>query len=241
MKTKTKQRNVKIIAEIHPQHYGSINEIERMILQCKIGGADFVKLQLYDSKRLFNNRDRDYLSLTKKEFSLICNYGKKIGIEIFASIFDSSKIRWCIDNKIKFYKIASRTVAEDLSLCKKIIKLNRKTFISLGMYDFKKKVPFEQKNLIYFYCVSKYPTNLEDIKMPDFKKSIYTGYSDHTIGISACVYAVSRGAKYIEKHFSNNHSMGISTQMAHVCSMNFDELSKLRELADSITLIKSKD
>ena len=30
------QRNVKIISEIHPQHYGSMNEIKRMILQNKI-------------------------------------------------------------------------------------------------------------------------------------------------------------------------------------------------------------
>ena len=37
--------------EMHPQHYGSI-EIIRMIIQSKIGGADIIKLQLYDSKKL---------------------------------------------------------------------------------------------------------------------------------------------------------------------------------------------
>ena len=36
MKTNTQQRSVKIIAEIHPQHMGSMDEIKRMILQCKI-------------------------------------------------------------------------------------------------------------------------------------------------------------------------------------------------------------
>ena len=46
MEQNKKQRNVKIIAEIHPQHMGSIKEIERMILQCKISGADYVKVQL---------------------------------------------------------------------------------------------------------------------------------------------------------------------------------------------------
>ncbi|MDC0974728.1 hypothetical protein OAR46_02185 [Candidatus Pelagibacter sp.] len=50
METNKKQRDVLIISEIHPQHYGSINEIKRMILQSKITGADIVKLQLYDSK-----------------------------------------------------------------------------------------------------------------------------------------------------------------------------------------------
>ena len=46
------QRKVKIISEIHPQHYGSMSEIKRMILQNKIFGADYVKVQLYTSKTL---------------------------------------------------------------------------------------------------------------------------------------------------------------------------------------------
>ena len=50
MKTNKLQRDVKIISEIHPQHYGSISEIKRMIIQSKIGGD--IKLQLYDSKKL---------------------------------------------------------------------------------------------------------------------------------------------------------------------------------------------
>ena len=52
MKQNIKQRNIKIIAEIHPQHMGSIEEVERMILQCKIGGANYIKVQLYNSKKL---------------------------------------------------------------------------------------------------------------------------------------------------------------------------------------------
>ena len=51
MKTRIKKR-VEIISEIHPQHFGSIDETTRMILSSKIGGADFVKVQLYDSKKL---------------------------------------------------------------------------------------------------------------------------------------------------------------------------------------------
>ena len=45
--------------------------------------------------------------------------------------------------------------------------------------------------------------------MPDFNNSFFSGYSDHTIGISACLYAVSKGAKIIEKHFSNSKAMNI--------------------------------
>ena len=67
METNLIQRNVKIISEIHPQFIGSISELKRMILQCKINGADYVKVQLYDSQKMFNNKDRTYLEITEKE------------------------------------------------------------------------------------------------------------------------------------------------------------------------------
>ena len=79
MKTNLKQRKVKIIAEVHPQFMGSMNELERMIIQCKANGADYIKVQLYNSKKLFNNNDRDFLEITKKEFFQIANYSQKIG------------------------------------------------------------------------------------------------------------------------------------------------------------------
>ena len=46
MKTNNNQRKVKIIAEVHPQFMGSMNELERMIIQCKANGADYVKADL---------------------------------------------------------------------------------------------------------------------------------------------------------------------------------------------------
>ena len=42
---KYSKNRTKIIAEIHPQHHGSVDEVKRMILQCKIGGADFVTIR----------------------------------------------------------------------------------------------------------------------------------------------------------------------------------------------------
>lgn len=240
MKTNIQQRSVKIIAEIHPQHMGSIDEIKRMILQCKINGADYVKVQLYSSQKLFQNDDRAFLELTKKEFVEIFNYSKNIGIDLFASVFDEERVDWCEEVGVNLYKIASRSV-DDKNLCDKIINTKKKIIISLGMYDFKnKKLPYESKNLTYLYCVSKYPTMLSEIEMPNFEDSFFKGFSDHTIGISAAIYAISKGATYIEKHFSNNKSMGVETQMAHICSMNEFDLRFLREQADSLTLLRKR-
>ena len=77
------------------------------------------------------------------------------------------------------------------------------------------QIPFQNKNAIYFYCVSNYPTDLSEINMPDFKNSFFKGYSDHTIGLSACQYAISKGANFIEKHFTTNKALAIQKSSIH--------------------------
>ena len=231
---------IKIICELHPQFYGSMDTLKRMVLQSKIGGASYVKLQLYDTLKIHGNNDRSYIEITEKEFYEINEYCKGIGIELTASVFNEERIDWCEKIDMKMYKVASRSV-DDSKLCEKIISTNKPVIISLGMYDWKKNnVPYSSKNVNYLYCVSEYPTMLEKIEMPDFKNSFFQGYSDHTLGINACLYAASKGARLIEKHFSLNKSLQNSTQKAHVCSMDMNELSILKAYCESIQLLESK-
>ena len=56
-----------------------------------------------------------------------------------------------------------------------------------------------------------------------------TGYSDHSIGIGACIEAASRGATLIEKHFTLDKNLQCETESAHSCSMDLNELKKLSE------------
>ena len=145
MDTNDKLRNVIIISEIHPQHYGSMSEIKRMIIQSKIGGADIVKVQLYDSKKLWGDNKRSYLDISKDELAEIDQFCKFHGIELSASIFDLKRVDWCEELNFKTYKIASRSI-DDKELCEKILSLNKKTIISLGKYDYKNKGKYTKKN-----------------------------------------------------------------------------------------------
>ncbi len=241
MKRNKLQRNVEIICEIHPQHMGDMNELERMIVQSKISGADFVKVQLYSSNKLFGNNDRSYLDINKDELKKIRDFCNNTGIKLSASIFDEEKLDWCEELDFEVYKIASRTVNEDTKLCEKIISKNKRTIISLGMYDYSTKLPFKNKNVEYLYCVSKYPTALTEINMPNFDESFFVGFSDHTVGIDAAIYSISKGARIIEKHFTNNKSINVSTQLGHIGSMDYHDLSNLRRIADSITLLRNSE
>ena len=82
MQTNIKQRSTRIICEVHPQFLGSMSELKRMIIQSKMGGADIVKVQLYDSEKLFQNNDRSYLDINFKELSEIDKFSKDHGIEL---------------------------------------------------------------------------------------------------------------------------------------------------------------
>jgi sialic acid synthase SpsE len=241
MKLNKTQRSLMIISEIHPQFLGSMSELKRMILQSKIGGADYVKVQLYSSKKLFNNSEREYLEISKKELKEIKNFSDTHGIGLTASIFDEERLDWCEELDFDFYKIASRTLIDDFNLCEKIVSTKKMTIASLGMYDYSKGKPFSNSNVKYLYCVSKYPTQLYELNMPNFKDSFFDGFSDHTVGIAACLHAVSKGAEIVEKHFSNSKNLNVETQQAHTCSMDVQDLNLLRHLSDSINLISKKD
>ncbi|HID64845.1 MAG TPA: hypothetical protein EYP49_19170 [Anaerolineae bacterium] len=228
-----------IISEIHPQHSGDLADAYTMILQSKMAGADAVKVQLYDTERVHGNNLREYLQVSKEQLSDLKAYADSVRVDLFASVFDIERLEWCEELGFKYHKIASRSV-KDESLCHTVISTGKPVFISLGMFDWRKEgLPYEGDNVTYFYCVAKYPTLLEEIEMPRFAPEHIAGYSDHSIGIAACVFAISRGAQYIEKHFTLNKSRQHSTEKAHLGSMDFDELRLLRQFADSISIMRS--
>ena len=64
------------------------------------------------------------------------------------------------------------------------------------------------------YCISRYPTKLNELNLINIKHLSETlpcpiGFSDHTTSTDVPVYAISMGAKIIEKHITiNNKSKG---------------------------------
>ena len=72
--------------------------------------------------------------------------------------------------------------------------------------------------------------------MPTFgEEAKFMGYSDHTIGIAASLLALTRGAEYIEKHYTLDRSQLCELEKAHQSSMDFKEAKQLRTLGDSIS------
>jgi len=71
----------------------------------------------------------------------------------------------------------------------------------------------DNSEIILLQCTSSYPAPLEGanlLTIPDLAKrfGVIAGFSDHTLGITAPIVAVTLGAKVIEKHFILDKAIG---------------------------------
>jgi sialic acid synthase SpsE len=238
-------KEIFIISELCGQWGGSVRRAEQMILQSKMFGADAVKVQLYDTYRMpgENRHKWEYLNMDYDTFHHLEKFAEKHDIIFFASAFHEDMYHWTLN--CKFDKIASMVLGFNPELCTKIVKSGKYVLCSLGKWD-GGAYPFEDKNVRYMHCVPKYPHEPEEAVelMPATFAHPLIGYSDHSIGIEACCEAIRRGAIVIEKHFTTDHNLQSSTEGAHTCSMNWEELSELRKFCDlhmSTTTTKSRE
>ena len=234
-------QKTKIICELHPQHRGSMNDIQSMILQCKMFGGDFVKLQLYDTVRLHGDNKRKHLEISFEELKSIKSYCDNLSIELFCSVFDEERVDWCIDLNFKYIKIASRSF-ENEKLVKKALASYKIVFISNGFNagDFRYgKNEWDSRLPLYFYCTPEYPTTLNNVVIPDFVDN-YCGFSDHSLGLTACKLAIAKGAKFIEKHFTLNKNMHVDYEKGHLGSMDYKELKQLKDFIIEYELINER-
>ena len=201
-----------IIAEIGQNHLGDMKLAKWLIKLAQINGADLAKFQLYDSKKLYDKyQDTE---LNKDQAFELFNYGKEVGIEVFFSVFDTKRVKWCEEIGVERYKVPYRM--RDKGTLTAIGRTGKRVIAS-GDWDW---IPDMAWNLLY--CVSEYPTKTVDFRAIDF--DVFDGFSDHTIGLDIAKIAIARGAKIIEKHFAINHKDGVDAEW----SMTPGELRELR-------------
>jgi sialic acid synthase SpsE len=203
-----------LVAEIGQNFCSDIQLAKEMVTTAKKCGADMVKFQLYDHAKLY----KDYpeipdSSLTFAQAQTLFLHGKFQGIEVFFSVFDTERVKWCERIKVGYYKLAYGM--RNQNVVDAVMRTGKPVIASYKLDRAK-----------VLYCVPHYPTDLSELNLAsvDFKNE-YHGFSDHTIGLTASKIALARGASIIEKHFAIDHQTGVDA----VWSMTPDEL---RELAD---------
>lgn len=247
---------MRIIVDLFNQHSGDIKELKRMALEAHLAGADAVKLQLLNSQKIWGDDSRKDLELTFDQTEDIFNYCRNLDIDILATVFDEEKLEWIDHLRVKEYKIASCTSKNDPELCERIISRRKPTLISTGLHDCD-EYPFGfEDHVDYLFCVAEYPTYLHHPKlkkMPPFfwhggevesfadstERCLYTGYSDHVVGIGAALQAYFRGASVLEKHFTLTPYAQNVTEKAHLCSFTPDLLRQFKNIIRELDIINS--
>lgn len=219
------------VAEIGLNHDGNFDLAYELIRQAKLCGADIAKFQFG-----WRNRPDDINHIDVGRAQQLKQWCGDLGIEMLASLITEEALDLGRAVGLQKYKIASRTVRDNPALCERILSEGKQTFVSLGMWE-GQGFPFgpPTDTLRYIYCVSKYPTYPRDLALPvRFGADAFYGYSDHCHGVVACMLAMARGARYIEKHFTLNKTSQVTRD--HVLSATPDEFGQLVALGRELRL-----
>jgi len=239
-----------IIGEIGINHNGDINVAKKLIYAIKDAGGDLVKFQkrtidlVYDKEELdkyrespwgTTNREQKYgLEFTKKEYDIIDQYCRDIGIDWMASSWDIESQYFLRQYNLKYNKIASALLTNK-DLLSLVAEEKKYTFISTGMSTLEqiqeainifknKKCEFE-----LMHCNSTYPmkneeANLKVIETLRKKFKCKVGYSDHSAGRIVSLAAVAIGATSVERHVTLDKAMYGSDQPASLETLDFKKL-----------------
>ena len=264
----TKESKLFIIAEIGVNHDCSISKAKKMILKAKQGGANVAKFQTYKAEKLaskvspsyWDNKKekkknqfelfKQYDHFDKKDYKLLSDYCKKVGIEFCSTPFDEDAVDF-INPFVYFFKIASADI-NNFFLIKKICEKKKPIILSTGassIKEIKEAITFIKKNkippekVIIMHCILNYPTKDENANLNmiiDLKRVFpkhIIGYSDHTLPdnyMSSISAAYTMGAVVIEKHFTYDKKKKGND---HYHSMDYEDLKKIRLITN---IIKSK-
>jgi len=228
---------MEIIAEIGQNHNGDIALAREMIYLAKDRGADVAKFQLYDAPALFPKEGNEWFDyncrteLSRDDVGDLADTCADAGIEFMASVFDVERIRWMEELGVPRYKVASRSV-NDRPLIEALIATGKPLLVSLGMWQGSEFPDIHSTGDVSFlYCVSKYPTPLEDLHLGIVDFDRYAGFSDHTLGTAAAIAALARGARILEKHLTLDQD---AYGPDHACSMTPDELGTISRFRDEL-------
>ena len=190
---------------------------------------------LWDDKILYDLYKEAYLPWEwHKE---LFDYAREIGIDIFSSPFDKTAVDFLEQFDPSVYKIASFEIT-DYELIRYTASKGRPIIISTGIAtidEIQGAVDIcraeGNSDIILLKCTSAYPAALEDANLmtiPNLAETfgVISGFSDHTLGTTAPVVAVTLGAKVIEKHFILDKSIGGADADFSLDKQEFAEMIK---------------
>ena len=256
--------NTFIIAEVGPNHNGSIKLAEELINKLVSTDVDAIKFQLANPSYIYSKDayKAEYQKKNDKEISPLkmsqnfqlthsqhehlskkCNEN---GVEYMCTGFDIESLKFLNEDlNISRFKIPSGEIFS-VDLLDYIKKFDKPIIMSTGMAklsDIKNIISYLKtgmnKDITVLHCVSNYPAPLKDVNMQFMKSienecSVQVGFSDHTINNLSSITAVSMGATIIEKHVTLDKNLPGPDHKSSSTIDEFDELVKQIRLVGQI-------
>lgn len=253
---------VLIIAEAGVNHNGNIDIAKKLVDEAKRCGADIVKFQTFNPKKLASKHAvmAEYqkenlgveesqekmlskLTLRQEDYIELAAYCRSIGIIFLSTPFEIESVHF-LEALQEIWKIPSGEITNYPYLVE-IAKTGKEIILSTGMSTLEEvdaALDVLKENgagkITVLHCTTNYPAPMRDVNL----KAMITlrnhcgcsvGYSDHTKGIEVPIAAVALGAEVIEKHFTlDRHMEGPD----HKASLEPDEL---KLMIDAIRNIES--
>jgi N,N'-diacetyllegionaminate synthase len=219
----TTDTRVLVVAEIGNNHEGDFFRAKEMVHAAADSGADAVKFQTFRTELYVAACDRQRVErlrrfeLTPDQFAELAQIAHARGRLFLSTPFDLESAA-ALRDIVDAYKVASGD-NDFYPLLRQVAGTAKPLILSCGLCDLAQThravecVRQEWNKLgtngqmALLHCVSAYPVppaeaNLLVIQTLQREFGFTTGYSDHTLGVEACVLAAALGARILEKHFT---------------------------------------
>ncbi|WP_127023277.1 N-acetylneuraminate synthase [Flagellimonas beolgyonensis] len=190
-------KKVLIIAEAGVNHNGDIELAKALIDVAANAGADYVKFQTFNSKKLAsknalmadyqtkntgNQRSTQFdmlrkLELSKESHYLLKEYSEVKGIQFLSTGFDLESLQFLFDFGLDLFKIPSGEIT-NLPYLKKIGGFGKQTILSTGMADMIEisdalnvltASGTKKSDITILHCNTEYPTPMHDVNLRAMK------------------------------------------------------------------------
>jgi sialic acid synthase SpsE len=220
----------KICAELGTAHHGQIDVALAMIKAAAESGCDAVKVQHYGA---VNPKDpqAQWLDESRLHTSAIIALrveAAMLGMEFWVTPFDKDTLEELPD--VDRIKIASSESHNDWWRDVDIVPL-------VVSWPWGRKVSADEPwpdDMIHLCAIPLYPTPIECVLMVRGWMKETDGWSDHTVGLSACLQAISHGSKWLEVHLK---LPGITRERDWEKTPN--DFRALRQFADDVETMRS--
>lgn len=217
-----------IIAEIGG-NFTDFDQARRLVDDAVACGVDAVKLQTYRADTVSSRKamfDMENTGVTSQydlfvKYQIdeglhrqVFDYVRQTDLDWFSTPAHETDLELLEKLEVGAHKIGSDD-AVNIPFLKNVAATGKPVILSTGMCTLEEvresvSAILEEGNeqLILLHAITSYPTHPENVNLRAMQTLMQTfpqldvGYSDHTLGTTACLCAAAMGARVLEKHFT---------------------------------------